>query len=130
MAINVNFTELSNLASQIDGSLQDLTDANGKASTAGDNAVAAAGGDATAVGAAIRAAIQEDTNNEFGSALKVLSEMTAAMRTVSNTYSNENDELLRNIKTIASRGGGGDSGLGALAGGPNAASHNVSQKAF
>ncbi len=112
MAINVNYTDLTSLANSIDNNLTDMNAANQEASAAGDAAVAAAGGDGTAVGAAIRSAIQEDTANEFSQALQVISEMTLAMRSVSNTYSAENDELLSKIKTIASRNSSGGGGGG------------------
>lgn len=105
MAINVNITGLTSLANQIGESLDSLNEANKAASRAGAAAVTAAGGSSTDVGKAIEDAIQKDTENEFGQALKIVSEMTSAMKTVSNTYSAENDELLSKIKTIAARNG-------------------------
>jgi len=115
MAIKVNYATLKAKAESLGTKLEDLAKIISNAETAGNDAVTAAGGETTAVGAAIKTSLKTVTDGQLSQISTVVSNMKDAVNKVSTTYQTEAEDFLAAIKRLTANQDGG-TGTGAPGG--------------
>lgn len=116
-AIDVETSTLVDAATTITTELNTISQVIDTVTKAGNDAVAACGGEGTAVGGALKTNLVEIDKTAFNTVSASLTDLAAALSKVANEYDAEEAELLRVIQahspsSVGSVGGGGGTGAG------------------
>ena len=103
MDINVNIESLN--AGGISSYKKEIDSAIASALEAGEAALAAVGGSATNVGAALSNSLLEVNKTEYDKAVATIDNMIANVGTLNKAYKEEEDELVRAINEFANKVG-------------------------
>jgi hypothetical protein len=109
MAIKVDFATLQAKVSGLQSKIDTLMEIEKNANLAGDEAVSAAGGNGTAVGAAIAGSLQSVTAGQLSQIKTVIANMQEAIGKVANIYKTEEEDFVRAIQNLSAMGGSNSS---------------------